>query len=41
MNLSRMQIAAVKQMGKSLKPIDVKIEKLNNKLVQTYEEINR
>lgn len=40
MNLSRMQIAAVKQMGKSLKPIDVKIEKLNNKLVQTYEEIN-
>lgn len=40
MNLSRMQIAAVKQMGKSLKPIDSKIERLSSKLIEINEEIN-
>lgn len=40
MNLSRMQIAAVKQMGKSLKPIDAKIERLTSKLIEINEEIN-
>ena len=40
MNLSRMQIAAVKQMGKSLKPIYAKIERLSNKLIEINEEIN-
>jgi DNA-directed RNA polymerase alpha subunit len=39
MNLSKMQIAAVKQMAKSLKPIETKIDKLQQKRMEIEDEI--
>ena len=39
MSLTRMQIAAVKQMAKSLKPIENKIDKLQIKRLEIEQEI--
>lgn len=39
MKLSRMQVATVKQMAKNLKPLEVRIEKLNQKKLEIDAEV--